>query len=83
MQPTAAYVDEFFAGADVAVQGVGIFDATAIRLSRFRRKTIARLTREQPLVRRAAFALRRCARGPSKLGRRLRRRSELGRAGSF
>jgi hypothetical protein len=59
------------------------FDATARTLSRYRFKTIARLTAEQLPLRRAAFILRRRVRGPSKLARRMRRRNELGRAGSF
>lgn len=59
------------------------FDATARTLSLYRYKTIVRLTREQMPLRRAAFILRRRARGPSKLARRMRRRNELGRAGSF
>lgn len=59
------------------------FDATARTLSHYRYKTIVRLTREQAPLRRAAFILRRRARGPSKLARRMRRHRELGRAGSF
>lgn len=59
------------------------FDATARSLSQYRYKTIVRLTREQVPLRRAAFILRRRARSPSKLARRMRRHRELGRAGSF
>ncbi|MCC2978898.1 hypothetical protein [Sphingomonas sp. IC4-52] len=59
------------------------FTATARALSRYRHRTIARLTIDQLPLRRLACSLRRCARGPSKLARRLRRRAELGRAGSF
>lgn len=59
------------------------FISTAARLARFRFSTIERLTREQPLLRRQAFLIRRRNRGPSKLARRLRRNFELGRAGSF
>ncbi|OWK27564.1 hypothetical protein [Sphingomonas dokdonensis] len=70
-------------GADVAAAEDDEFTATARRLSLYRRKTIERLTLEQLPLRRAAYALRRRARGPSKLARRLRRRNELGRAGSF
>jgi hypothetical protein len=59
------------------------FEATARALSQYRRKTIARLTTEQMPLRRAAYAIRRRDRGPTKLARRLRRRGALGRAGSF
>lgn len=70
-------------GADTTPVEVDQFTATARILSRYRRKTIVQLTAEQLPLRRAAFILRRRARGPSKLARRLRRRNELGRAGSY
>jgi hypothetical protein len=60
----------------------------AERLSRYRRKTIVALTAGMSPTPRsalidAAFALRRAARGPSKLARRLRRKAQLGLAGAF
>jgi hypothetical protein len=66
-----------------AAPAVDEFVATAKMLSQYRLKTIIRLTVDQLPLRRAAIALRRRARGPSKLARRLRRRNELGRAGSL
>lgn len=68
-------------GADCADDSQ--FDATARILSRYRFKAIDGLTVDQLPLRRAAYILRRRARDPSKLARRLRRRNELGRAGSF
>ncbi|WP_394652346.1 hypothetical protein [uncultured Sphingomonas sp.] len=58
------------------------------QLSRYRRKTIVALTAGmEPMARtaliNAAFALRRVARGPSKLARRIRRKTQLGLAGAF
>lgn len=70
-------------GADTAPVEIDQFTATARILSRYCRKAIVQLTAEQLPLRRAAFILRHRARGPSKLARRLRRRNELGRAGSF
>ena len=58
------------------------FSASALKLSALRQNTIVRLTHDQPLLRRAAIALRREARG-LKLSRRLRRKAELGMAGAF
>ena len=82
MQLVQAITSSISTAAPAAAE-VDQFDATARILSRYRRKTIARLTVEQLPLRRAAYILRRRARGPSKLARRLRRRNELGRAGSF
>lgn len=77
MRATAAIVDEYDA-----------FVPPAEQLSRYRRKTIVALTAGMHPTARAAlvdaaFALRRAARGPSKLARRLRRKSQLGLAGAF
>lgn len=68
---------------DPATAEIDEFEATARALSHYRRKTIARLTTEQLPLRRAAYAIRRRDRGRSKLARRLRRRGQLGRTGSF
>ncbi|MBM7407071.1 MULTISPECIES: hypothetical protein [Sphingomonas] len=68
MTVTTAHIDEF--------------NATARKLSGYRRKTIDWLAREQPILRYFAKRLRRETRGP-KLARRLRRKAQLGRLGSF
>jgi hypothetical protein len=69
--------------AAAAAPAADEFTVTAKILSQYRRKTIVRLTAEQLPLRREALALRRRDRGPSKLARRLRRRCQLGRAGSL
>lgn len=66
----------------MTVNATDQFRATALRLSAYRRKTIAELTRDQPLLRQAALQLRKVVRG-SKLPRRLRRKAQLGLCGSF
>ena len=58
------------------------FASTAAALARMSRRAIRRLAERQPALQRRALQLRRGLRG-SKLGRRLRRKAELGRAGSF
>lgn len=54
----------------------------ARQLARYRVRDIERLAGAGTPLAHAAIALRRRARGPSKLGRRLRRKFELGRAGA-
>jgi hypothetical protein len=66
----------------VTVNAADQFRTTALTLSAYRRKTIAELTRDQPLLRQAALQLRKVVRG-SKLPRRLRRKAQLGLCGSF
>jgi hypothetical protein len=66
----------------VTVNATDPFRAAALKLSAYRRKTIVELTRDQPLLRKAALQLRKVVRG-SKLPRRLRRKVQLGLCGSF
>lgn len=75
-------------GADLAAANAAPMMTAAEQLSRFRRTAIVELTagmepKPRTALVNAAFALRRAARGPSKLARRMRRKAQLGLAGAF